>query len=185
MPNYRRIRIEGGTYFFTVVTHNRTPLFNSKEARNWLRSAFALTQNRHPFTIDAICLLPDHIHTVWTLPENDADYSIRWKQIKTSFTKKYLKEIGSEKFVNESQSRNKHGEAAIWQRRFWEHTIQDKQDYYNHLDYIHYNPVKHGLAQSPKEWLFSSFSQYVDNGTYDPDWGNSDDSFLKLKIPGE
>jgi putative transposase len=156
MPNYQRVRNEGGTYFFTVVTNNRMLLFNLEESRRILSSAFTKVKSQRPFTIDAICILPDHIHTIWTLPAGDSDYSTRWKQIKTAFTRDYLSKNGNGEIRN--QSRIKHGEAAIWQRRFWEHTIEDEQDYFNHLDYIHYNPVKHGLVQSPKEWLFSSFA---------------------------
>ena len=110
---------------------------------------------RHPFSTDAICLLPDHIHCVWTLPEADQNYSTRWKEIKRRFTNGYLDEIGPVEIRN--QSREKRGEASIWQRRFWEHTIRDQEDLDRHINYIHYNPVKHGLVQRVRDWQWSSF----------------------------
>jgi putative transposase len=128
-------------------------------------------RERFPFGIDAVCLLPEHIHCIWTLPEGDANYSLRWKEIKRLFTKGYLEQIGSGEFRNES--RLSRGEAAVWQRRFWEHTIQDEGDLNRHRDYIHYNPVKHGLVHSVVEWPWSSFHKYVRLGYYDTGWGET------------
>jgi putative transposase len=170
MPEYRRSFNPGGTFFFTVVTYNRMPILASDKARNILRSAWTNVKIHHPFTIDAICLLPDHLHCIWTMPEDDTNYSLRWKEIKKSFSTEY----GRSREVDEqrSASREKRREAAVWQRRFWEHTIRDEEDLQNHLDYIHYNPVKHGLVNCVKEWQWSSFHRYVTMGYYDADWGD-------------
>ncbi|PKO04767.1 MAG: transposase [Chloroflexi bacterium HGW-Chloroflexi-3] len=168
MPQYRRLRINGGTFFFTVVTYNRFPLFNNPQCRSILHNAWEDTQQRFPFKTIAICLLPDHLHCIWQLPEDDANYSIRWKEIKRLFTKHYLIEIGPGAHRNES--RQKRREAAIWQRRFWEHVIQDDMDFERHLDYIHYNPIKHGYVEKASDWQWSSFHKFVKEGIYDNDW---------------
>ena len=145
MPQYRRSNLAGGTFFFTVVTFNRKPILINEASRHLLHDAWVDTKKRFPFKTEALCLLPDHIHFIWSLPENDTNYSVRIKEIKRLFTKSYLVLIGPGEFRNESHK--KQGEAAIWQRRFWEHTIRDQEDYQNHLDYIHFNPVKHGLVE--------------------------------------
>lgn len=113
-------------------------------------------------------MLPDHLHCLWKLPEGDANYSIRWRVLKNLFTVHYMKEVGFEDVRNES--RQKRHEAAIWQRRFWEHTILDEEDFEAHLDYIHFNPVKHGLVQHVVDWKWSSFRRYVKEGLYESDW---------------
>ena len=169
MPEYRRSQLQGGTFFFTVVTFRRQPILTSTNARAILHSAWARVNERYPFITDAVCLLPDHIHCIWTLPEGDSNYSLRWGEIKKMFSKAYLKQIGTGEKRNES--RQKRGEAAIWQRRFWEHTIRDLDDYHRHLDYIHYNPVKHGLVKNVSDWVWSSFHQFVKAGYYECDWG--------------
>jgi putative transposase len=169
MPEYRRSRIEGGAYFFTVVTYHRLPVLATDVARMLLRYAFVDVRERFPFTLDAVCLLPEHIHCIWILPEGDADYSIRWKEIKRLFTKGYLDQVGPGDSRN--PSRLSRGEAAIWQRRFWEHTIRDEEDLNRHRDYIHYNPVKHGLVQAVSAWPWSSFHRYVKLGYYQSGWG--------------
>jgi putative transposase len=171
MPEYRRSNISGGTYFFTVVTYHRQPILTTKESRHILRSAWVNVMERYPFTIDAICLLPDHLHCIWTLPDEDMNYSLRWGEIKKLFSKEYLKRIGVKEIRNES--RIKRGEAAVWQRRFWEHTIKDETDLNMHLDYIHFNPVKHGLVENIVDWPWSSFHRYLNMGYYDKEWGNN------------
>ncbi len=167
MPNYHRFH-EGNAYFFTVVTFNRLPIFNSDKSLQILHDSFEIVEERFPFTTFAICILPDHIHTIWILPENDQNYSVRWKEIKFQFTKRYLSEIGPGEDRN--PSRQKRGEAAIWQRRFWEHNILDDDDLARHIDYIHFNPVKHGLVTQPDEWRWSSFPGFVDDGYYGSEW---------------
>jgi putative transposase len=169
MPEYRRSKLAGGTFFFTVVTYHRYPILTTEESRHILRAAWENVMKRYPFTIDAICLLPDHLHCIWTLPEEDMNYSLRWGEIKKLFSKEYLKRIGRGETRNES--RIKKGEAAIWQRRFWEHAIRDEEDFNRHLDYIHYNPVKHGLVKNVLDWPWSSFHRYVTNGYYAENWG--------------
>jgi putative transposase len=133
MTGYRRSLLKGGSYFFTVVTYDRLPILTSNKARAILHSAWIDVRKRFPFTTVAVCLLPDHLHCIWSLPENDADYSVRWKEIKRLFTKEYLLKIGPGEI--RSESRMKKGEAAIWQRRFWEHTIRDEDDLNRHIDY--------------------------------------------------
>ena len=140
MSNYIRAKFSGGLYFFTRVTYNRRPFLTSPLARKTLRFAWRDVQSRYPFEVEAICLLPDHLHCIWRLPENDADFSKRWMSIKAIFTKTYLSSGGQDGRRN--PSRKKTGEAAIWQRRFWEHLIRDDSDYARHFDTIHYNPVK-------------------------------------------
>ncbi len=170
MPNYRRAIIPGGTFFFTVVTFERKPMLTTELSRHILRRVWKRVQKRHPFVVDAVCLLPDHLHCMWTLPEGDGDFCLRWSAIKGLFTKEYLKSGAQDGIRNDS--RKKRGEAAIWQRRFWEHTIRDEDDFVHHFDYIHYNPVKHGLVRQVKEWPWSSYFKYVHKGFYNVGWGN-------------
>jgi putative transposase len=173
MPEYRRSLVEGGTFFFTVVTYHRRPIFASDEARSILHSAWNNVMQRIPFMTDAVCLLPDHLHCIWTLPEGDKNYSLRWGEIKRLFSQNYHKHGKSKEIPD--QSRAKRGEALIWQRRFWEHTIRDEFDLKAHLDYIHFNPVKHGLVDNVSSWPWSSFHRYVKSGFYAANWGSDID----------
>ena len=164
MTEYRRTRVPGATYFFTVNCYQRkgnTILIDNIEA---LRNAFQKVKIKHPFTIDAIVILPDHLHCLWTLPVEDKDFGLRWGLIKSKFSRSITK---TEKL---SQSRLKRRERGIWQRRFWEHLIRDDEDYTNHVNYTHWNPVKHGLVKQVKDWPYSSFHRHVDLGTYPLDW---------------
>ena len=120
---------------------------------------------RHPFKIDACVILPDHFHTVWTLPENDRDYPTRLRLIKGYFTRK----LDDQQADLQNTSRKINGEQAVWQRRYWEHMLRDERDFWQHIEYVHTNPVKHGQASSPEEWPYSSFRQYVRNGIYTND----------------
>lgn len=162
--HYRRQRLEGGTYFFTVVTFERRPILVKKI--DDLRRAFAIVMNDRPFVIDAHVIMPDHIHMIWTLPEGDADYPTRWRLVKHYFSRMNLPAAGE----SISLSRASKQERPLWQRRYWEHVIRDEQDMNNHIEYIHYNPVKHGVTGSPDEWEFSSFRKFVKNGYYPPSW---------------
>jgi putative transposase len=171
MPEYRRVYIEGGTYFVTLVTYERQPIFDHPMARNILQHAWERISNRYPFTTVAICILPDHLHAIISLPEGDWNYSMRIREIKRIFTRMYLRNVEKGRDRNESHINKQ--EATIWQRRFWEHTIRDEQDMHNHIDYIHYNPVKHGLVKDVSDWPWSSFHRYVKMGIYDQDWGTS------------
>jgi putative transposase len=154
---YRRDYTVGATYFFTVVMFRRLPLLKSPEAIALLREAIRAEKTRRPFHIDAIVILPDHIHAIWTLPSDDADYSIRWRNIKRSFTQ-HSQPINRPAVFG---SRQRKGEQAVWQRRFWEHRIRNESDLNHHIDYIHYNPVKHGLVTRPVDWQYSSIHRYI------------------------
>jgi len=172
MPDYRRSYVKGGTYFFTVVTYGRLPILTSKPARDILHQVWAEVKERFYFDTIAICLLPDHLHCIWRLPEGDANYPVRWKEIKRRFTLRYLAEVGPGEERN--LSRQKKHEAAVWQRRYWEHTLSSQEDIEEHLDYIHYNPIKHGYVKQSSNWPFSSFSRYVKQGIYEPDWAGGE-----------
>ncbi len=170
MPNYRRSTAPGATYFFTVVTYRRQAILVEPESRLILRQVIEEVRQQHPFVIDAWVLLPDHLHCIWTLPENDADYSKRWGMIKAGFTKQAKLFFHRNEWMNRSKQR--HREGTIWQRRFWEHQIRDEADFQRHVDYIHYNPVKHGLVKEVKAWPYSTFHRYVREGIYPGDWGS-------------
>ncbi len=171
MPDYRRTWLPGGTYFFTLVTNQRRPIFYEAQAREALRGAFQWGMEKAgPFQLDALCLLPDHLHCIWTLPENDGDFSTRWKVIKAGFSRHYLRLAGNPELV--SRSKFQKGEQGVWQRRFWEHLIRNREDFSNHLDYLHYNPVKHGLLHAVKDWPWSTFHRYVQEGYYNLEWGD-------------
>ncbi len=170
MPNYRRSAVLGATYFFTVVTHRRQPILINPEARTVLRQVIDEVRQQHPFTIDAWVLLPDHMHCFWTLPDSDADYSRRWGMIKAGFTKQVKSLFQHDAWVG--RSRQRHREGAIWQRRFWEHQIRDEVDFQRHVDYIHFNPVKHGWVAEVNAWPYSTFHRYVSEGVYPKDWGS-------------
>jgi len=172
MPHYHRHYVPGGTYFFTVVTHERRPILGDALGRRCLREALRLEQQNRPFELNAIVLLPDHLHAVWSLPGKDQDYSLRWQRIKETFTRSFLKAGGSE--GQPSPSRERHRERAVWQRRFWEHTCRDEDDLQRFLDYLHWNPVKHGLVRRVRDYPWSSFHRFVELGKYDGPWGESD-----------
>jgi len=166
MPNYIRAKFAGGCYFFTVVTYNRTELFRAELARRCLRNAIERTQWQRPFETVAFCLLFEHLHCIWRLPRYDADYSKRWSSIKGQFSREYLNLTEQRKQVSSSRARK--GEVSIWQRRFWEHQIRDENDLQKHVDYIHCNPVKHGLVRHVDEWPWSTYHRYVRKGIYGP-----------------
>ncbi|MEM7794867.1 MAG: transposase [Cyanobacteria bacterium P01_C01_bin.118] len=168
MPNYRRPYIAGGTYFITQVTYQRVPWLCWDIGRQALREAFITVKERHPFSIEAIVLLPEHFHCLLTLPENDADFSVRLRLIKTHVTKRYGAELKIGRTI--SQSRQKRREGNLWQRRYWEHFIRDEKDFAIHCDYIHYNPVRHGLCEKPRDWKYSSVHRFIAEGIYPPNW---------------
>ena len=164
MRRYKRLRVKGGCYFFTVVLEQRWGnrfLIDNIDA---LRTAFLKVKRKHPFKMDAVVILPDHLHCIWQLPEDTDDYSTRWRLIKSEFSKSI------EKGELVSKSRQRKGERGIWQRRFWEHLIRDDSDFQNHVDYIHYNPVKHGYVEQVKAWQYSSFHRWVEKGVYTENW---------------
>ena len=161
---YRRAKDSGATYFFTVNLADRHRRLLTDNA-HVLRTVMRTVQRRHPFHVDAIVILPDHLHAVWTLPSDDADYPVRWALIKAGFSRRIPRGEQS------SASRAAKGERGIWQRRYWEHMIRDETDFARHVDYVHYNPVKHGYARCAVEWPYSSIHRYIEAGTLPSDWG--------------
>ncbi|MGA8277014.1 MAG: transposase [Rhodanobacteraceae bacterium] len=168
MTNYRRDRTAGGSYFFTLNLADRRS-HRLVEHIELLRAAFRAVKATHPFVVDAIVVLPDHLHAVWTLPSNDADYALRWRLIKTRFSRSLPR--GEPRVA----SRQGKGERGIWQRRYWEHRIRDDRDFAAHVDYVHINPVRHGLVAATRDWPYSSFRRYVREGTLAPDWAQAPD----------
>lgn len=168
MPSYRRAVVPGGTFFLTLVTEGREPIFADQRWRGLLGDCLREASHRRPFATEAIVLLPDHLHLLMTLPSGDADFSTRVASIKATFTRAYLDAGGVEQPRSESRMRKRR--RGVWQRWFWEHTIRDEDDLHRHLDYIHYNPVKHGLARCPHAWDASSFGRHVGMSNYATDW---------------
>ncbi|MFT7878896.1 MAG: transposase [Sulfurimonas sp.] len=171
MPNYKRVFLDGYSYFLTVVTHQRNPiLIDNIEL---LRESFRVSKSKYNYKIDAIVIMPDHFHMIVT-PEISMEYPDITKTIKQHFSKycdeKYFQHL------YQSNSRHAKGYKPIWQKRFYEHTIRDEKDYKIRLDYIHYNPVKHRLAGKVSDWEYSSFHKFVEKGYYDNDWGAFDES---------
>ena len=156
MPNYRRSQVRGGTFFFTVVTYSRLPLFKNINNIRIIRKIISDVSDELQFEEIACVVLHDHIHSVWQLPEDDDNFSKRWGIIKSRFTR-HLRSNGYE--------------GQVWQNRFWEHTIKNADDLTAHIDYIHYNPLKHGYVDNVIDWPYSSFKRYVDTGYYSSDWG--------------
>jgi putative transposase len=163
MTNYRRNLVPGGSYFFTVNLLNRRSSLLTDHVQ-LLRDAFRHTQLNHPFALDAIVVLPDHLHAIWTLPAGVSEFALRWRLIKAAFSRALL--CGE----HVSRSRAMKGERGIWQRRYWEHTLRDECDVARHVDYIHFNPVRHGYADEVWQWPYSSFRQMVPPGVYPQDW---------------
>lgn len=163
---YRRAFTPGGSYFFTLALQDRKQdlLVRYIDA---LRQAFAEVKTRHPFEITAVCVLPDHLHLLVKLPEHDQNYPMRLRMIKAKFSQ------ALPKIENVSPSRRQKNERGIWQRRYWEHTVRDERDFANHMDYIHFNPVKHGYAAAAKDWPYSTFLHCVGQGIYPMDWGGN------------
>jgi putative transposase len=163
MTSYRRNFIAGGSFFFTVNLADRRRRLLTEHIDE-LREAFRETRRCHPFTIDAMVVLPDHLHAIWTLPQDDADFATRWRLIKSGFSR----HVATGEQISDSCAAK--AERGIWQRRYWEHTIRDENDFASHLDYIHINPVKHRLVTRVRDWPYSSFHRMVMTGVYPKDW---------------
>lgn len=176
MSNYRRAR-HGQTYFFTLVTNRRKPILCLDASRLALRQSILQTREQLTFTIDAWALLPDHLHCIWTLPSGDTDYSKRWGMIKAGFSKRMKHQLDTTAL---RPSQRKQRETGLWQRRFWEHCITNDTDYRRHCDYIHFNPVKHGLVNAACDWPYSTFERFRNDGVYSESWGSSD---LSVGLP--
>ena len=162
MSEYKRAFLPGGSYFFTVVTHGRRPWLTEEPAIERLRQAFRHVMKDRPFVMDAVVVLPDHLHCIWQLPEGDEDFPERWRQIKRFVS------------VGLKSSLNARNEKTLWQRRYWEHLLRNEKDWQRHIDYIHYNPVKHGYASHPADWPHSSFRRAMAQGWYDASWGEQE-----------
>ena len=171
MARYRRNFIAGGTFFFTVkLADPKSRLL--VEHIDLLRAAYMDVQKQYPFETVAVCVLPNHIHAIWTLPPDDADYSLRWRLIKTKFSAHFPHA------ENLSASKQRRHERGIWQRRFYEHTVRDETDLQRCADYIHFNPVKHELCDNVRDWAFSSFHRYVRDGWLPLDWGGTKETAI-------
>jgi putative transposase len=164
MSRYRRLRISGGTFFFTVAIANRSDDLLVRHI-DLLRRSYAEVQRRYPFETIAICVLPDHLHAIWSLSADEANYSLRWNLIKSGFSRN----LPSAR--SRSASKITRREKGLWQRRYWEHAIRNDADLVRHVDYIHFNPVKHGLVSRAREWPYSSFHSYVERDILPADWG--------------
>jgi putative transposase len=164
---YRRARVSGGTYFFTVNLADRRSDLLVRHIEDF-RQILAKVKKAHPFHLVAMVVMPEHLHTIWRLPDGDADYPMRWGLIKAGFSRRLA--------ANERirQSRKSQRERGVWQRRYWEHQIRDDADLARHVDYIHYNPVKHGLVARPVDWPHSTLRAYVERGLVTPDWGGGE-----------
>lgn len=167
MTDYRRFYIPNSTWFFTVNLAERRNNHLLVEKIDLLREAFRYVKQRKPFQVNAVVVMPDHLHCIWTLPPGDADFSIRWNMLKGHFSR------AMEKGERISPSRSKRRERGVWQRRFWAHLITDQDDFNRHADYIHWNPVKHGKVRRVVDWPHSSFPRFVAAGIYPPTWGHS------------
>lgn len=169
--HYRRVIIPGACYFFTVNLQDRTSKLLTENSDK-LRFSFQKTMRYYPFSIEAIVVLPDHLHMIMRLPEEDANYSLRWNCIKGIFSKQLP--------ANEpiSNTRKNKRERGIWQKRFWEHLIRDEKDFEQHANYIHYNPVKHGYVANPSDWQYSSIHRFIQKGILKKNWGCNDEFSL-------
>lgn len=163
---YRRAWLPGGTYFFTVVAHDRRPILTDPTALGALRAAFRRELHAGSLRLDAIVILPDHLHCLWTQPPDDADFARPWQRIKATVSRAVADRLEGPR----NASRRSRGERGIWQRRYWEHAIRDEADLARHIDYIHFNPVRHGLVQSPSAWPHSTFARFVAREYYPVDW---------------
>jgi putative transposase len=163
MSSYRRVFIPGGCYFFTVNLLDRRGNLLVTQIQ-YLRHAVRQVRVRRPFQIDAWVILPDHLHCVWTLPPDDADYATRWKEIKALFSRSLPKT------ETVSKARAQQGERGIWQHRYWEHAIRNERDHVSHIDYCYINPFKHGLVEKVRDWPYSTFHRDVKKGIYSENW---------------
>lgn len=164
---YRRADVAGGSYFFTVnlADRARTLLIDRADV---LTEVMRVVRRTHPFRVEALVILPDHLHTIWTLPSGDADYPTRWMLIKAGFSRRIAKGERA------NASRVRKGGRGIWQRRYWEHCIRDEQDFARHVEYVHFNPVKHGYVRRASEWRYSSIHRYIAAGIVSSEWGGGE-----------
>ena len=174
MTDYRRFYIPGATWFFTVNLAQRRNNHLLVDQIDLLRAAFRYVKQRKPYQMNAVVIMPDHLHCIWTLPSDDTDFSVRWKLLKSHFSRAIPKD---EKISTSRESRRERG---LWQRRFWAHLIVNQDDMNTHIDYIHWNPVRHGKVRQVADWPYSSFHRYVEQGIYPANWGHSGDFGLDI-----
>ena len=176
---YRRADVKGGTYFFTVNLADRKQTLLVDEFEK-LRLVINNVKKQHPFQLDAMVVLPEHLHAILTLPVDDNDFAKRWMLIKTGFSR----QLPKQERINDSRKRK--GERGIWQRRYWEHAIRDELDFERHVNYIHYNPVKHGYVKRAIDWPNSTIHEYLRKGILDENWAyeeNDDENeFGEMKL---
>lgn len=172
MSRYRP-SLAGSTYFFTIVAHRGRPIFCNPAIRSSLAQAVQRVRDTRPFVVDAWVLLPDHMHCIWTLPEHDVDYAARWLAIKRFVSSDVGRRLQQAAFMDPSEHHRR--EATLWQRQFWEHQIRDESDFERHMDYIHFDPVKHKLVERVQDWPHSTFHRHVREGTYAMHWTGSAD----------
>ncbi|GAA0199116.1 transposase [Kangiella japonica] len=163
MVQYRRNRVEGASYYFTVNLNDRSKDYLTRYIHD-LRHSFRVCRASMPFTIDVTVILPEHLHCIWTLPDDGSNYSARWRKVKTTFTQRLIQQ-------NINISKDRHGQYNLWQRRYWERTIRNDKEFSAYVDYIHYNPVKHGYVSKVQDWKYSSFHRFVREGKLSRDWG--------------
>jgi putative transposase len=173
MVEYRRPGIAGGTYFFTVNCAERRGIRTLTDNIEALRQSLRKVKSRHPFSIDAVVVLPEHLHCILTLPSGDGDFKTRWALIKAGFSRS-LPPV-----ERRSKSRMARGERGVWQRRYWEHLVRDEEDFERHIAYIHWNPVKHGWVTRVQDWPYSSFHAYVKRGLYSEDWSSGPEGIIQ------
>jgi putative transposase len=167
MRQFIRSTTPGATYFFTVALQDRSARWLVDQIEV-LRECVLRARVQHPFRIDAMVVLPEHLHALWTLPEGDADFPLRWRLIKGRFTRELL----CRRVLDASASRRRgDAERSLWQRRYWEHQVRDADDFERHVHYIHFNPVKHGWVPRAADWPHSTFHRYARAGVLQPDWG--------------
>ena len=168
MARYVRWRERGARYFFTLVTYRRRPLFRDEAARKLLHQTMETVRDRRPFDEFARVVLPDHLHCLWTLPDDDDDFPVRWRQIKAAFTRRYL-HLGGPSLSEAARRRSKRYR-GVWQPRYWEHRIRNEDEWYAYRDYIHLNPVKHGYVEDPRDWPWSSVHHHLKMGWLSENW---------------
>ena len=168
MVAYRRHWLAGGTYFFTVTLKDRKSRWLVERIDD-LKEAIRSVQLERPFRIDALVVLPEHLHTIWSLPHGDADYAARWQMVKARFSRRLAKSSAG-------ISCNEQGEYNLWQRRYWEHTLRNERDLQQHMDYVYYNPVKHGWVRQVAQWPYSTFHRDVRKGIYPQNWAGGSDN---------
>jgi len=175
VSRYRRAKIEGGTFFFTIALADR-PNDSLVRYIDHLRKAYKFVVDHYPFETVAICILPDHLHAIWSLPKGDWNFAVRWSLVKSKFSRA----LPTPDLRSRSQIAKR--DKGIWQRRYWEHVIRNDDDLVRHVDYIHFNPVKHGYVSQVREWPHSSFHRYVERGLLPLDWGGD---VSAIEIAGE